>query len=79
MRGLWVGMFDVFWVVFGVVVLGGAFLASGFHCVCVCVCVCVRVYVRGLVHLVYLQEKKNSLTDVKECREGELIWRVSLF
>ena len=36
-RGLWVSMFDVFWVLFGGVVLGGGFLASGFHCVCVCV------------------------------------------
>jgi len=33
-------MFDIFWVLFGVVFLGGAFfLASGIHCVCVCVCV----------------------------------------
>jgi len=24
-RGLWVSMFDVFWVLFGVVVLGGGF------------------------------------------------------
>jgi len=39
-RGLWVSMFDVFWVLFGVVVYGGGFLASGFHCVCVCLCVC---------------------------------------
>ena len=29
LRGLWVGMFDVFWVLFGDV-LGGGFLAS-FH------------------------------------------------
>ena len=35
-RGLWVSVFDVFWVLFGVVVLGGGFLALGFHCVCVC-------------------------------------------
>ena len=42
-------MFDVFWVLFGVVVLGGSFLASGFCCVCVCVCVCVcaRVVLGG--------------------------------
>ena len=38
-RGLWVSMFDVFWILFGVV-LGAGFLASGFHFVCVCVCVC---------------------------------------
>jgi len=43
--------------------------------VCVCVCVCAR----GLAKLVYLQERKNILTNVKECREGKLIWRVSLF
>jgi len=43
-RGLWVSVFDVLWVLFGVVVLGGGFLASGIHCVCVCVCVwCVGV------------------------------------
>ena len=42
-------------------VLGGSFLASGFNCVCVCVraCVCVR----GLVHLVFLQERKNFITN----------------
>ena len=68
-RGLWVSMFDVFWVPFGVVVLGGGFFASGFHCVSVCVCVCVSVYVcvcvcararaRSMAHLVYLQERKT--------------------
>jgi len=43
-RGLWVGMFDVFWVLFGVVVLGGDFLPQvSIVCVCVCVCVCARV------------------------------------
>ena len=52
----------------------GYFLASGFHCVCVyvcvcvCVCECVWLRARGLAHLVYLQEKKNILTHVKECR-----------
>ena len=39
--GAWFSIFDVFWVLFGVVVLSGGFLASGCHCVCVCVCVCV--------------------------------------
>jgi len=39
-HGLWVSMFDVLWVLFGVVVLRGVFVASGFHSVCVCVCVC---------------------------------------
>jgi len=44
-------------------------------CACVCVCVCVYIYVcvraraRGLAHLVYLQERKNILTNLKECRE----------
>jgi len=46
MRGLWVSMFDVFWVLFGVVVLGGGFWPQ-VSIVCVCVCVC------GLVHLVF--------------------------
>jgi len=68
-------MFDVFWVLFGVVFLGGGFLASGIHNVCVCVCVCAR----SLTRLVYLQERKNILTNEKECREDKLIWRVSLF
>ena len=75
-------MFDVFWVLIGVVVLGGGFLASVFHrvCVrvCVCVCVCVRARARGLAHLVYLQERKNISTNVKECREDKLIWSMSL-
>ena len=31
-RGLWVGVFDVFWVLFRVVVLGVGFLALDFHC-----------------------------------------------
>ena len=39
----------------------GVFLASGFHCVCVCVCVCVR----GLAHLVYLQER-NKIFNKRE-------------
>ena len=39
-------------------------------CACVCACVC------GLAHLVCLQERKNILTNVKECGEGKLIWRV---
>ena len=34
------------------------------------VCVCGRA--RSLPHLVYLQERKNILTYVKECREGKL-------
>ena len=72
--GLWVSMIDVFWFLFRVVVLSGGFLASGFHCmfvcVCVCVCVCACMRARGLAHLVYLQERKNILINVKECREG---------
>ena len=71
----WVGGARVFWVsvfdIFEVVVLSGGFFASGFHCVC--------ARARGLAHLVYLQERKNILTNVKECREGKLIWHVSLF
>ena len=56
-------------------------------CVCVGGCVCVWcgfvcgvcVYACGLAHLAYLQERKNILTNVKECKEGKLIWRVFLF
>ena len=42
--------------------------------VCVCVCVCAWLGAFGLS----TGEKKN-LTNVKECREGKLIWRVPLF
>ena len=47
-------------------------------CVCVCVCVCVFVCLCfcGLAYLVYLQD---ILTNVEECREGNLIWHLSLF
>jgi len=47
--GLWVSMFDVFWVLFGVVFLGGGFFGLTYPlcvCVCVCVCVCACVCVR---------------------------------
>ena len=41
--GLWVSVFGVFWVLFGVVVLSGGFGPQvSIVCVCVCVCVCVR-------------------------------------
>ena len=74
-RGSWVSMFDVFWVLFGVLVLGGGFffLASGFHCVCVCVC----VQVVWRIWCIY-RRKKNILTNVKECREGKLIYGMCL-
>jgi len=52
-RGLWVSLFDVFWVLFGVLFSMGVFGLRFPLCVCVCVCVCVR----GLVHLVFLQER----------------------
>ena len=52
--GLWVSMFDVFWVLFGVVVLGGGFWP---RVSILCVCVCARA--RGLVHLVFLQEREK--------------------
>jgi len=71
-------MFDVFWVLFGVVVLGGGFWPQ-VSIVCVCVCVCVRARARGLAHLVFLQERKDILINVKECTEGKPIWRLSLF
>jgi len=41
-RGLWVSVFDVLWVVFGVVVLGGGFWPQ-VSIVCVCVCARARV------------------------------------
>jgi len=69
-------MFDVFWVLFGVVVLGGCFLISGFHCVCVCV----RARARAWLGAIGVSTgERNILTNVKECREGKVIWRVSLF
>jgi len=61
-RGLWGSVFEVFWVLFRVVVLGGGFWP---HVSVVRACVCVR----GFAHLVFLQEINNFLTDVKECRE----------
>ena len=57
MRGLWVSVFGVLWVLFGVVVLSGGFWPQvSFVCVCA----------HGMAHLVYLQERKNILTNVKE-------------
>ena len=43
-----------------------------------CVCACARARAPSLAHFVYLQESKNILTNEKECREGKLIWRVTL-
>jgi len=75
--GLWVSMFDVFWVLFGDVVLGGFFFGLRFPLfVCVCVCVCVRAWLGAFG---VSSGDKNILTNVKECREGKLIWRVALF
>ena len=65
-------MLDVFWVLFGVVVLSGGFLAS----LCEYVCVCAYL---GTFGVSTGEEKKNILTNEKECREGKLIWHVSLF
>jgi len=53
------------------------FSVGGFFGLRYPLCVCVRA--RSLAHLVYLQERKNILTNEKECREGKLIWCVSLF
>jgi len=53
-RGLWVSVFDVFWFLFGVVVLGEVLLASGFLCVCVCVCARVAWCVWCLLEVVIL-------------------------
>jgi len=50
-HGLWVSMFDVFWVLFGVVFLGGGYFGLRYPLLCVCV--------RSLAHLVYLQERKK--------------------
>jgi len=47
-RGLWVSMFDVFWVLFGVVVvLGGVFGLRFPMRVCLCVCVCASARARA--------------------------------
>jgi len=46
--------------------------------VCVCVCVCVGVCAWLGTFGVSTGEKK-FITNEKECREGQLIWRVSLF
>ena len=68
-RGLWVSMFDVFWVLFGVVVLGGGFWPQ-----VSILCVCVRAWLGAFG---ISTGEKNILTNVKECREGKPIWRVS--
>jgi len=45
-------MFDVFWVLFGVVVLGGGFWPQvSILCVCMCVRACVRVFVCMCVYV----------------------------
>ena len=70
-RGLWVSVFKVFWILFGVVVLGGGFWPQ---VSIVCVCVCVWLGAFGVS-----TGEKNILTNVKESGEGELMWCVSLF
>ena len=58
---LWVSVFGVFWVLFWVVVS-------------LCVCgACVRAWLGAFG----VSTGENILTNVKECREGKLIWRVS--
>ena len=54
-------MFDVFWVLFGVVVLGGGFFALGYP---LCVCVCARAHVAWRIWCIYRREK-NILTNEK--------------
>ena len=77
-RGLWVSVFDIFWVLFRVVVLGRVFWLQ-VSIVCVCVCVS-GVRVRAWLGAFGVSSgDKNILTNVKECREGKLIWRVALF
>ena len=75
MRDLWVSMFEVFWVLFGVVVLGGVFLASGFHCVCVCVC----ARARGLAWRMYASVRDTpSLSTMRLAITGsEGLWKTS--
>jgi len=70
-RGLGVSVFKVFWILFGVVVLGGGFWPQ---VSIVCVCVCVWLGAFGVS-----TGEKNILTNVKESGEGELMWCVSLF
>ena len=43
-RGLWISMFDVFRVLFGVVVLSGLFWGAQVSIVCVCVCMARRIW-----------------------------------
>jgi len=52
-RCLCVRIFDVFWILFGLLFSVGIFWPQvSIVCVRVCVCVC------GLVHVVFLQERK---------------------
>jgi len=48
-RSYWVSMFDVFWVLSGLLSSVGFFGFRFPMCVCVCVCVCVFVCVRARV------------------------------
>jgi len=49
-------------------------------CVSVCVCVCVCARARAWLGAFGVSTgEKNILTNVKVCRVGKLIWRVSLF
>ena len=67
--GVWVCVWCVWCVCVGVCVCG----------VCVCVCVCVCVFLRAQLGAFGLSTgEKIMLTNEKECREGKLIWRVSL-
>jgi len=54
-RGLWVSIFDVFWVLFGLLFSVGVFWPQ---------VPIVFVCARGLVHLVFLQERKKSLNKI---------------
>ena len=46
-------------------------------CACVYVCVCVRARARAWLGAFGVSTgEKNILTNVKECREGKIIWRV---
>jgi len=48
-----------------------------YMCLCVCACACVCAWLGAFG--ISTGKKKHILTNVKECREGKTMWRVSLF
>jgi len=57
-RGLWVSMFDVFWVLFGAVLGGGFWPQVSVVCVCVCARVAWRIW--------YIYGRETFFTNVKD-------------